>query len=89
MKYLFVGGCKDGKWMELERAEQFVRMAHPLDMVFNSLMAMVADTRVEYDTYKRQTWCGEGEAVFRFYALQTLECNEAFGMLMKGYRRTV
>lgn len=73
MKYLFIGGSKDGEWITVHKGN---RINFPiLDKDQN---------KYNKDTYRKEIFLSEGNKVV-LYILEGISNTEAFQRLLEGY----
>ena len=86
MKHLFIGGCRDGEWIDIEPRE-YVRMASPSElMTFPVSASPVTETiSMKVDEYRR-TSLADAEKRYHVYVLADGKEPSVIESLIGGYK---
>jgi len=89
MKYLFIGGCADGEWRQVNiKSWQVIKVSMPINLHINYDLGcdVVTDKVLNYDIYDIKELYEE-DKIYTVFVKRGM--GPLISLLIKGYRRTV
>ena len=84
MKYLFIGGSRDGELNAVASSHEWIRM--PVRPTLDETLGNLHPIQLEYEEYRMFTIGGENTD-FILYAISGMSPNQIINRLILGYRK--